>query len=169
MKKTAPMVATKQDVTVNSQSFELSRNRNVNLHYSQTCVLKLHTLFQKIIFIWWGDIAQGVIFNDMQRFLTLKKHVKMTANVIVFMMQVATVDNGLLAEAMTLQAQAQDLAHGSPLVRASHVKYKLCENWNFKIIENGSYITVFKRSISVNYSQFRLHHWGTTIMSRFSS
>ena len=48
----------------------------------------------------------GVTFNDMQRFLTLKKHVKMTANVIVFMMHVATVDNGSLAEALTLQAQA---------------------------------------------------------------
>ena len=144
MKKTALMVATKQDVTVSSPSFELSRNRNViNLHYSQTCVLKLHTLFQKIISIWWVDIAMGVTFNDMQRFLTLKKHVKMTANVIVFMMHVATVDNGSLAEALTLQAQAQDLAHGSPLVRASHVKYKLCENWNFKRFVHNSFQTFY--------------------------
>ena len=58
------------------------------------------------MFIWWVDIAQGVTFNDMQRFKTLKQHVKMTANAIVFMMQVAMVDNGLQAKALTLQAQA---------------------------------------------------------------
>ena len=63
-------------------------------------------------------------FINMQRFKLPKQHVTMTMNVIVFMIFVAKVEAGILVKALALETQQLDLAHGSTLIRASHVKYQ---------------------------------------------
>ena len=68
MKKTAPTVATKQDVTVSSQSFELSRNRNVkSTLFANMCFEIAYLILENYIYL-VGRYCDG---GDIQRYATL--------------------------------------------------------------------------------------------------
>ena len=66
MRKTAPMVATKQDVTVSSQSFELSRNRNFTLFVNMCCKIA-YLILENYIYL----VDRYCSGGDIQRYATL--------------------------------------------------------------------------------------------------